>query len=84
MLYWENQQDDNYFKIKFTEESAELGYNIKSTVSSTFALGNLRLAFSWISKDQLSCILAISSEKFISVKVTQDNKNVLIESIVQC
>lgn len=51
MLYKENQQDDNYFKIKFTEESAELGYNIKSTVSSTFALGNLRLAFSRISKD---------------------------------
>ena len=84
MLYHENQTDDNYFKIKFTEESTELGYQIKSQVQSTFSIGNLRLAFSRISKDQLSCILSISSEKYISVKVTQDNKNVLIESIVQC
>ena len=84
MLYHENQTDDNYFKIKFTEESTELGYQIKSQVQSTFSIGNLWLAFSRISKDQLSCILSISSEKYISVKVTQDNKNVLIESIVQC
>jgi hypothetical protein len=84
MTYNEGSTDDNYFEIKFTEDSPELGYNIKSDIVSEFQIGSLRLAMSRISKDSLNCIVAISIDGYISVKVTQDNKNVLIESIVQC
>ena len=81
-LIYADEHFGRYHVVKFNSTIEGLIYKKTSETNALYTIGALRLAFSRITSDSLLCIVTLHNEGYLSVKHMNDNKFLLIESII--